>query len=116
MSRLPEGAITRLSSNGLPEFYLKVTDRTEYGVTVLIHEVDGWHVPHTGEYEFDNEIGTLSLKWDGCAHLGLRDPELDNNWVHTCGPQQFRRYIDALEWAWKTAQDMIPKYLAKERL
>lgn len=56
------------------------------------------------------ECGAIFLKWDGCAHIGLRDPELDSNWVHVCGPEDMEDTLHALRHSWLEVQKRIAQY------
>ena len=104
-------------ASGKIAYYLKFTERDETSVTVKLFHCDGFYEPphHDEPPNTNDEIGILFLKWDGCAHLGLQDPEL-GPWTHVCGHRHFRETLQALEWMWRVAQDSIPKFDPNERL
>lgn len=72
-----------------------------------IHEVEAWD--DDGPCDAI-EIGRIYMKWDGCTHVGLRDPTMSKEWVHVCGAEHMRRVLSILEWAWREAQARIPKF------
>jgi hypothetical protein len=43
-------------------------------------------------------------------HIGLRDPDMDREWVHVCGPDSLRQVLLILTWAAAEAQRRIPSY------
>ena len=53
------------------------------------------------------ETAVLTMKWDGCAHLGYRDPGLGHNWAHICGTGGFIREHQMLAWLWMLSLKLV---------
>ena len=49
----------------------------------------------------------FSVIWDGRAHIGLRDPELNKEWLHVCGVDGMRLTLRMLAWAWNLAYEAL---------
>lgn len=82
---------------------------TDYAACAYVDAAGSWD-GETGEPGDWHEIAHIFLKWDGCAHVGLRDPELDSEWVHVCGARNFAQTLRILAWAAAEAQKRIPNY------
>jgi hypothetical protein len=87
----------------------------EFSFSGTIYRVTGWSDDGQPIMCGDcvEEVGPIYLKWDGCCHIGVRDPGLDNHWTHVCGAADFRRTLNILEWAWKEARKRIARYDSK---
>lgn len=110
-SKLPPDSPVLKDSDWYPTHILHVTDKSDTCATGVLYEVDNWGVDDPERTPIGvSEIGVVHLKWDGCAHVGLRDPELNKEWVHVCGAKHMLDTLNALLWAWTTLQRMIPKY------
>lgn len=88
-------------------------DRSTHGITFTVQEAQGWDC-ETNEaiYEAmwddnDGEVACVFMKWDGCSHIGLRDPSLDKNWTHVCGAKSLVVYLKMLVWAWNLGTDYL---------
>lgn len=53
----------------------------------------------------DEEVAAFFVKWDGCAHVGLKAPDMD--WVHVCGAGEMQAHLDMLAWAWNLSVDLL---------
>lgn len=87
-------------------------DNNSWGFSGTIFHVTGWSDDGQPIMDGDcvEELGPIYLKWDGCCHIGVRDPGLENHWTHVCGACDFRRMLNILEWAWKEARKRIDSY------
>jgi hypothetical protein len=89
--------------------------------SILSHSYTGtcWQVTaaYDGDEECDaDEVAKIYLKWDGCCHLGLRDPQLGNEWTHVCGAKTMEETLAMLRWMWVQAQQKIEAYEETEIL
>lgn len=79
-----------------------------------IYEAEHWTDNGSGEFNVpswkEHDIAALLLKWDGCGHLGFRDGEMGNEWVHVCGEKSLGKYLTMLQWAWNLARTLIERY------
>jgi hypothetical protein len=75
-----------------------------------VYEVTAWTddepILEIGQFGIQ-EVATFSVKWDGCSHIGFRDPELGNEWVHVCGSLNMQETIQMLAWAWNLDMDQM---------
>lgn len=99
--------------DGEPQFQARLESRSDTHVALKVFEAHGWGTAPDGTScpHWDPEpIVSLSMKWDGCSHLGFRDPVLGKEWVHVCGPEKFEQYLLMLQWAWNLARSLIPEF------
>lgn len=90
-----------LDAAGHIRYIANSVDEMSHGVTLKILEVSSWEddwSPSTWE-----EVAVFYVKWDGCAHIGFRSPELSNEWAHVCGVDHMRQTLAMLVWAWDLA-------------
>lgn len=73
-----------------------------HSLTFTVWEITSWE---SDDEPTDNgiEVATFFVKWDGCSHVGFRDPSLGSNWVHVCGVKHMVATLDMLKWAWNLA-------------
>ena len=114
----PAGAFTHLNERGELDFYMirDPDSHSEHTFTGVAYEVTAWEdaackIPYEA-----TEVAKIYLKRDGCAHVGFRDPELDNEWVHVCGQTSMEQSLKMLRWMWVVAQKQIPGYVQTEIL
>jgi hypothetical protein len=98
--------LTLKDAHGFIKYIAKVTDEHSHSVTLTIFEVDAWDVAGEPFGPFD-EVAVFYVKWDGCAHVGFRDPGLGKEWVHVCGADYMYMTIKMMEWAWDLAAEML---------
>lgn len=97
---------------GYVQYIAYEESRGELYVSIVVVEITGHDTngPITTPQSFGGgpeEVAVLSVKADGCSHIGFRDPELSHNWVHVCGTQNMQDTLKMLAWAWNIAYECL---------
>jgi hypothetical protein len=73
------------------------------------HHVDleVFEVLSEDDTEHGRAIAIFSCKWDGCSHVGFRDPSLNKDWVHVCGTRQMVDVLKMMVWAWNLCMEKL---------
>lgn len=104
---IPDNAILHRDDRKFIDWFMvPESDNSEYSFSGKCYTVAAWE-ENTTPCMWE-EVATIYLKWDNCCHLGLRDPEMDNEWVHICG--EIDRTLAMLRWMYEEAKARIPKW------
>lgn len=109
IKKLPANAIYKMGKHGYPEWALVPTDVSTHAFTGDIHQIVSWSVENPDDI-LHEQVGVIFLKWDGCCHIGVGDPQLGNAWAHVCGKTQYAELLEALAWAREEAKKRIEKF------
>ena len=90
----------QMTYDGQVRYVAKEEGPHSHSVTLRVYEVGAWHSDGRPDLECLDEVAHFYVKWDGCSHVGFRDPELNKEWVHVCGSKHMRRTLAMLAWAW----------------
>lgn len=98
-----------VDANGRARWRATFTEVGSHHCDLAVHELD-YGAPGEPMTPAPEEIAILSVKWDGCAHIGFRDPGLGRNWVHVCGAADMAEVLRMLQWAWNLCYEKMPEY------
>lgn len=120
MVQMPDTA-HKIYSDGRVAWFMTVTMNGDHMAEGRVYEVAAWEPETDAPCPLDTdegyeEVAILALKWDGCAHVGLRSPALDKEWVHICGAANMSATLEMLREAWQILQGLIPSYDPSEKL
>ena len=116
LRKVPADAILRMDEDGRIRHFMVVESTSDHHFDARVYEVCAWELGDSkipfapDEANGFEEVAVISLKWDGCGHVGFRSPQLDSNWVHVCGAHNMMDALEMLRWMWQQARLHILEY------
>lgn len=90
-------------------YIAKTEDEHSHAVTLRVYQVTAWDGSKQDAPDIVEEVAIFYVKWDGCAHIGFRDPTMSKEWVHVCGVREMEMVLRMMAWAWNIAKHELNK-------